>query len=124
VGTPEEKSLGMFATNIKLGAGDVITFTSNGGGGYGNPLERDPEPILQEVIDGFMTIEKARDVYGVVVQAVDPDLHDYRIDVAATAKLRVGMEGRELEEGYGPGQVHPDGKRTGELLSQALRKPG
>lgn len=119
MGTAEEKSLGMFATNVLLKAGDVIDFVSNGGGGYGEPLERELEPILQEVIDGFMTMDKARAVYGVVVQAVNPDVHDYRIDQEATKLVRNSMRGRLLVDGYGPGEVHPDGKRTGELLQAA-----
>src|SRR5439155_1126819 len=71
MGTPEERSLGMFATNVPLRKSDVLDFVSNGGGGYGNPLEREPEPILQEVIDGFMTVEKARRTYGVAIEVVD-----------------------------------------------------
>lgn len=120
-GTPEEKVLGMFATNIPLKTGDVIDFTSNGGGGYGDPLKRDAEPIRQEVIDGFMTTEKAEHVYGVVVRPVDPDVNDYRVDAGATDALRASMEGRKLDEGYGPGKVHPDGRRTGEMLAAAGR---
>jgi N-methylhydantoinase B len=116
-GTPEERSLGMFATNVPLREGDAIDFVSNGGGGYGNPLDREPELVLQEVIDGFMSVEKARRTYGVAVEVVDPDVHDYRIDAAETARLREELAGRELPEGYGPGEVHPDGKRTGEYLT-------
>jgi len=116
MGAEEERNLGMFATNIALAKGDTIDFISNGGGGYGNSLEREPETVLEEVIDGFLTIEGARDAYGVVVEAVDPDVHDYRIDEAATLALRKEMAGVERPVGYGPGEVHPDGKRTGELL--------
>jgi N-methylhydantoinase B len=116
MGADGERELGMFATNIQLGPGDTIDFVSNGGGGFGDPLDREPPAILEEVIDGFLTIDKARAVYGVVIEAIDPDLHDYRIDVAATAALRSDLFGRELPIGYGPGEVHPDGKRTGELL--------
>ena len=116
MGAEEERNLGMFATNIALAKGDTIDFISNGGGGYGNSLEREPETVLEEVIDGFLTIEGARDAYGVVVEAVDPDVHDYRIDEPATLALRKEMAGIERPVGYGPGEVHPDGKRTGELL--------
>lgn len=117
MGTPDERDLGMFATNVPLPAGSTIDFISNGGGGFGNPLDREPEVILEEVIDGFMSIEKARDVYGVVIEVVDPDVHDYRIDEGATLALRESMRDRVLPEGHGPGEVHPDGKRTGELLA-------
>jgi len=70
-----------------------------------------------------MTIEKARAVYGVVVKALDPEVHDYRIDQEGTNKLRNSMSGRHLTEGYGPGEVHPDGKHTGELLLAARGAP-
>ncbi len=121
MGADDERELGMFATNIQLKAGDAIDFVSNGGGGFGEPLDREPEAILTEVIDGFLTLGKARDVYGVVIEAVDPDVHDYRIDHEATAEQRARLADRELVVGYGPGEVHPDGKRTGELLVDSRR---
>jgi N-methylhydantoinase B len=120
-GTPQERNLGMFATNIELKNGAVIDFISNGGGGYGNPLDRKPEVILEEVIDGFMTVEKARQMYGVAIEVVDPDVHDYRIDQEETNRLREQLRDRELPVGYGPNEVHPDGKRTGELLAEIAR---
>ena len=124
LGTERERSLGMFATNVPLREGDVIDFISNGGGGYGDPLQRDPALVLEEVIDGFMTVEKARRMYGVVGDVVDTDVHDLRIDEAATAKLRTRLAGRQLPVGYGPGEIHPDGQRTGELLAAAAHPDG
>ncbi len=120
MGTDREENLGMFATNVPLRDGDSIDFLSNGGGGYGDPLERDPELVLNEVIDGFLSPEEARSMYGVVIASVDPEVHDIRIDREATHAERTALAGRRLPEGYGPGQVHPDGKRTGELLNRAL----
>jgi N-methylhydantoinase B len=122
LGTDREQSLGMFATNVPLREGDSIDFLSNGGGGYGNPLDREPEVVLEEVKDGFLSIEKARAMYGVVIEAVDPDVHDFRIDTAATERLRGELAGRRLPEGFGPYEVHPDGLRTGELLAAALHR--
>ena len=40
------------------------------GGGYGDPLERDPPKVLDDVLDGFFTVEHARAAYGVVVDPV------------------------------------------------------
>ena len=99
----------------------MLDFISNGGGGFGDALEREPESVLEEVIDGFMTVDKARRMYGVVIDVVDPDIHDLRIDRAATEKLRANLERRELPTGYGPGEMHPDGLRTGELLAHPGR---
>ena len=119
MGTPEERSLGMFATNVPLTNGDALDFISNGGGGYGDPLEREPEVVLEEVIDGFLSVEAARDVYGVVVDVIDPEVHDFRVDAEATARRRRELADSPLPPGYGPREVHPDGKRTGELLAKA-----
>jgi N-methylhydantoinase B len=54
-----------------------------GGGGWGNPLERDPQLVRTDVMDGLVSIEAARDDYGV---ALDPNT--LAIDADATAKLR------------------------------------
>jgi N-methylhydantoinase B len=121
MGSDRERNLGMFATNVPLREGDSLDFISNGGGGYGNPLGREPERVLEEVIDGFLSIDAAREVYGVVIEAIDPDVHDFRIDPAATERVRAELAHRVLPVGHGPGEVHPDGKRTGELLAKALR---
>jgi N-methylhydantoinase B len=65
--------------------GDVIEFYSAGGGGFGNPLERDPEAVASDVADGYVSIERARESYGVVV---DPGTLE--VDIAATLRLREG----------------------------------
>jgi N-methylhydantoinase B len=117
MGTDRERNLGMFATNVELKEDDTIDFISNGGGGYGDALEREPEKVLEEVIDGFLTLEGARDAYGVVIEAVDQDVHDYRIDEDSTRDLRAEMAKVTRPEGFGPGEVHPDGKRAAELLA-------
>ena len=54
-----------------------------GGGGYGDPKARDPERVRRDVVRGYVTVEAARDDYGV---AINPD--DLTIDTAATAALR------------------------------------
>jgi N-methylhydantoinase B len=63
--------------------GDVIEFHSAGGGGYGSPFERDAEAVESDVVNGYVSIERAREDYGVVV---DPD--SLRVDIAATVRLR------------------------------------
>jgi N-methylhydantoinase B len=62
---------------------DVIEFHSAGGGGYGNPLERDPEAVERDVVNGYVSVDRARDDYGVVI---DPDT--LKVDIAATLRLR------------------------------------
>ncbi|HHR85760.1 MAG TPA: hydantoinase B/oxoprolinase family protein, partial [Candidatus Acetothermia bacterium] len=67
----------------ELHAGDVARFITGMGGGYGDPRERDPQAVFDDVLDGYITEKIAEDVYGVVVLG-DP----LRIDVAATKALR------------------------------------
>ena len=47
--------------------GTVCESLNGGGGGYGDPLRRDPRRVFEEVRDGLCSSERARDVYGVVV---------------------------------------------------------
>jgi len=67
----------------ELHAGDVARFITGMGGGYGDPRERDPQAVFDDVLDGYITEKIAEDVYGVVVLG-DP----LRIDLAATKALR------------------------------------
>jgi len=69
-------------------AGTVYVQIAGGGGGYGPPLERDAERVREEVRDGVVSVEAARERYGVVV---DPETFD--LDEAATARLRAAGAG-------------------------------
>jgi N-methylhydantoinase B len=53
-----------------------------GGGGLGDPRERDPELVRQDVLDGLVSVEQARDAYGVALTA------NGVLDTAETARLR------------------------------------
>jgi N-methylhydantoinase B len=66
-----------------LDEGDTLQFFTTGGGGYGDPLARDPDRVLADVLDGRVSVEAARRDYGVVL---DPS--GTRIDRAATQVLR------------------------------------
>ena len=68
---------------IPVKAQDVVTIMSGGGGGYGNPLERDPKLVLQDVLDGKVTVEGARRDYGVVVDGTAR-----KVDLEGTKRLR------------------------------------
>jgi N-methylhydantoinase B len=63
--------------------GDVIQFRQPGGGGYGDPLERDPHKVEADVRDGYVSLDKAREDYGVVM-----DARTLQLDEAATRSLR------------------------------------
>jgi N-methylhydantoinase B len=67
--------------------GDVIQFQSAGGGGYGDPLQRDPEAVEADVRNGYVSIEKAREDYGVIIDSIS-----LKVDPAATASVRAGRK--------------------------------
>jgi N-methylhydantoinase B len=127
-GSPEEQNLGMFTTRAVLKKGDRVYFASNGGGGYGLPWKRDPVKVLDDVIDELLSIDKAREVYGVAIDAVDPDALDYRIDDAQTATLRSALrDSDDRPRGLAPFEVNPMGEqlfKTPEELGTSHGAPG
>jgi N-methylhydantoinase B len=81
--------------------GDVISFQQAGAGGYGDPLERDPERVLEDVLDEYVSAEAAREQYGVIFRAPTVDDANRRpdartrplvVDHDGTAALRVRMK--------------------------------
>jgi len=68
-------------TTLDLAPGDVVSIRTCGGGGYGPPRAREPELVLRDVLEGKVSPERAREVYGVAVA-------DGGIDHAATEVLR------------------------------------
>lgn len=71
---------------IDLRAGDVLKIQTAGGGGWGDPLEREPARVLEDVLDEKLDAELVRRCYGVVI---DPESSS--VDEAATADLRLQM---------------------------------
>jgi N-methylhydantoinase B len=84
---------------VKVGPGDVVYIACGGAGGYGDPLERDPEKVALDVRRGFVSEARAREDYGVV-------LSRGVVDAAATAKvrseLRSARSGADRLFDYGP----------------------
>jgi N-methylhydantoinase B len=68
--------------NVRLNRGDAYMMRSGGGGGFGDPYERDPELVAADVREGYVSRMTAHNVYGVVVTA-DGDL-----DTTSTQRLR------------------------------------
>jgi N-methylhydantoinase B len=67
----------------QLKPGDVVTIDAPGGGGYGHAFDRDPEMVAADVMEGYVSLESARNDYGV---AVDPRTGE--IDREETKRLR------------------------------------
>jgi N-methylhydantoinase B len=61
---------------------------ANGGGGYGRPLDRDPAAVLDDVVNGFVSLKASQEEYGVVLAPEGPS---WRVDEVATERLRRGM---------------------------------
>ena len=83
---PNQVSLPVLVTeSVTLRRGDVFCHTTPSGGGRGDPLQRDPLRVLEDVLDGKVSPEWARQAYGVVVAVADgaPSL-----DHVATGQLR------------------------------------
>jgi N-methylhydantoinase B/oxoprolinase/acetone carboxylase alpha subunit len=69
--------------NFQLKAGETHTFEAPGGGGWGDPLDREPEFVREDVIDNFVSLRSAKEDYGVIL-----DPRTYEIDHESTRKLR------------------------------------
>jgi N-methylhydantoinase B len=70
-------------------------FDYGGGGGWGDPLDRDPQAVLDDVLDEYVSVEGARRDYGVVLTGSLDDL-TLAIDDDATAALRAELRSAEM----------------------------
>ena len=85
-GLPDERPLPTMADNIPLKNGDIVRVVTAGGGGWGDPLERNPAAVAWDVRKGYVGIDAARTAYGVVL-----DASGRTIDAAATHEIRSAM---------------------------------
>ena len=81
-GTMEEYPNGKL-DSIQLTPEDAVIISAGGGGGFGDPTERDVDAVKLDVIRGYVSVEKARDAYGVVL-----DSTSHEVDRASTESLR------------------------------------
>ena len=106
-GTPTEQALPAKVTGIPFAAGEFIEFREPNAAGYGDPLEREPEQVREDLLDDFTTFELARDAYGVVFA----NERTLEIDVAATealrATLRSSRRGHSLTEHFADRELLP-----------------
>ncbi len=68
---------------VKCNPGDIVSVQTPGGGGYGDPLRRDPGKVLDDVRNEKISLKRAKSIYGVVI-----DPHSLEVDYKATEKLR------------------------------------
>jgi N-methylhydantoinase B len=79
----EIKSEELFDMIDELKDGDVVYYRGQGGGGYGDPLKREPQMVAKDVIEGLLSIDIAKKIYGVIV---DPNTGE--VYKEGTRKLR------------------------------------
>ena len=78
-------------SGLRTVAGDVMSYISPCGGGYGDPLEREPQKVLDDVLDDYITVAHALEVYGVVLDPVD-DGYGWALNLLATLERRGGLQ--------------------------------
>ncbi len=86
-GGPEAHEVGDKAGYVPHAAGERYEYHYGGGGGWGDPLARPPEKVLDDVLDEYVSVEAARRDYGVVLTGSLEDL-TLAVDLDATARLR------------------------------------
>ena len=94
-GTESERALPSKVSRLRMVEGDVFRIQYAGGGGRGDPFEREPSKVLDDVRDGYISAETARDVYGVAVSGQPSE-----VDEAETRRLRSAP--RNGDAGPGP----------------------
>lgn len=110
-GGPNEREMEGLVDDEPIAVGEVIRIRTTGGGGWGDPLDRDPAVVARDVVRGKVSVAGARDDYGVVVIGEDDAIE---ADEDATADLRARLRDERDEPAFfdrGPGfaTLHPDG---------------
>src|SRR5205814_7467839 len=84
-GRQNERTLEGLVDDEPLPAGTLVRIDTTGGGGWGDPLEREPDLVALDVLQGKVSVGSARDDYGAVLRFVGDDVV---VDDIATADLR------------------------------------
>ena len=106
-GTSAEERLYAKTTDLRLPKGSVVSFLTPGGGGYGDPLERDPELVANDELDGYISSDSVFHDYGVVItdngqvskEATDQrriELRTNRPELPVALSRLLGDESRQL----------------------------
>jgi N-methylhydantoinase B len=92
-GGPHERQLEGLVDDEPIPAGTLVRIDTTGGGGWGDPLDREAELVALDVVQGKVTLESARDDYGVVLG------DDFGVDAEATAERRKELR---AQRGFAP----------------------
>jgi N-methylhydantoinase B len=85
----EARELGGLVDGEPVLKGQIVRVVTTGGGGWGDPLEREPALVLADVVEGRVSLGRARDDYGVVL--ADAGTTDVAVDEPATAERRAAL---------------------------------
>jgi N-methylhydantoinase B len=87
-GTPEERELPALGDGITLKRGDLLRLETCGGGGWGDPLTREPERVQQDVARGLVTARGALEDYGVALDPVTLEIDKTTTDETRRRRAR------------------------------------
>ena len=112
-GGEHEREVDALADADLVRAGEVIRIRTTGGGGWGDPLDREPAAVVRDVQWGKVSVSAAREDYGVVVSGAGEQA---MVDESATASLRTELRaGRSADQPFfdrGPGYARLSGGAT------------
>jgi len=107
-----EEDLPSKVENVPVEAGDKLVFSTAGGGGLGDPLERDPEQVATEVRRGLVSEAAAADEYGVIID-------DDAVDEAATEQRRADIrENRDDLDDFDYGPLPDDSDLEAQIAAE------
>jgi N-methylhydantoinase B len=107
-----EEDLPSKVENVPVEAGDKLVFSTAGGGGLGDPLERDPERVATEVRRGLVSEAAAADEYGVIID-------DGAVDEAATEQRRADIrENRDDLDDFDYGPLPDDSDLEAQIAAE------
>jgi len=115
------------ATGHPIDAGDIVSMRSAGGGGFGDPLERDPAQVLDDVRAGYVSSTRAHDGYGVVLTVggdVDADATRAQRAALAVRRRRLPVKADERDAYEGKRGKHRVLRVTPGLAQSLELKPG
>ena len=99
---------------IKVAPGDQLIYQTAGGGGWGDPLQREAQTVCTDVLRELVSIEKARNDYGVVI-----DAETLKVDADATRQLR-----EQIAQARGEKQTFDFGPPISELIAKCKEETG
>lgn len=124
-GTPDEQYLGATFSNVSVQPGDSFIRPSAGGGGFGDPLDRSSEEVLEDVIDQYVSVERAERDYGVVIEVIDAELDEYKIDHQTTETAREHIRAHRLQWLKEDPEAVAERYRSGDIgVHDVLRRHG